>query len=150
MQCTSSQSACTSHMSAQASMHLSSAQNHLTFVPPQQVVSRTIGVHQLILEYFYPYIQRYLAPSQRDVVAVLAALVQACHKLVLPDCLRPVLKQLVDQFVHDKARPEVRRSRNRQPCVCPSLFSLSTWSVIACVQAICTVTFPSCWHMRAY
>lgn len=73
-----------------------------------QAVSRTIGVHELILENFYPFIQRYLQPSQREIVAVLAVAVQACHKLVPPDVLRPVLKQLVDQFVHDKARPEVR------------------------------------------
>ena len=73
-----------------------------------QVVSRAIGVHQLILENFYPYIQRYLQASQREVVTVLAVAVQACHNLVPPDCLRPLLKQLVDQFVHDKARPEVR------------------------------------------
>lgn len=74
-----------------------------------QVVSRAIGVHELILENFYPYLQRYLHASQREVVTVLAVTVQACHKLVPPDCLKPVLKQLVDQFVHDKARPEVRR-----------------------------------------
>ena len=73
-----------------------------------QVVSRTIGVHELIMENFYPHLQRYIRASQREVVAVLAVLVQACHRLVPPDCLRPVLRQIVDQFVHDRARPEVR------------------------------------------
>ena len=77
-----------------------------------QVISRAIGVHELQLENFYPYVQRYLRPSQRDVVAVLAVAVQASHKLVPPDVLRPLLKQLVDQFVHDKARPEVRSTEN--------------------------------------
>lgn len=72
-----------------------------------QVVSRAIGVHELILENFYPFVQRYLKPSQREVVAILAAAVQACHRLVPSDMLRPVLSQVVDQFVHDKARPEV-------------------------------------------
>lgn len=32
---------------------------------------------------------------------------QAIHDLVPPDTLEPVLRQLVDNFVHDKARPEV-------------------------------------------
>ena len=32
---------------------------------------------------------------------------QACHELVPPDALAPVLRQLVDSFVHDRARPEV-------------------------------------------
>ena len=38
---------------------------------------------------------------------LIAALVQATHELVPPDALAPVLKQLVDAFVHDRARPEV-------------------------------------------
>jgi hypothetical protein len=32
---------------------------------------------------------------------------QACHDLVPPETLAPVIRQLVDQFVHDRARPEV-------------------------------------------
>ena len=32
---------------------------------------------------------------------------QACHDLVPPDALQPVLRQVVDGFVHDRARPEV-------------------------------------------
>ncbi|GLC55364.1 hypothetical protein PLESTB_000976900 [Pleodorina starrii] len=71
------------------------------------VVSRVIGVHKLLVLNFYPYLQKYIAPHQRDVTAVLAALVQATHDLVPPDVLAPVMRQLVDQFVHDKARPEV-------------------------------------------
>ncbi|KXZ52362.1 hypothetical protein GPECTOR_10g996 [Gonium pectorale] len=71
------------------------------------VLSRVIGTHKLLVLNFYPYLQKYIAPHQRDVTAVLAALVQATHDLVPPDTLAPVLRQLVDQFVHDKARPEV-------------------------------------------
>ena len=32
---------------------------------------------------------------------------QACHELVPPDAMMAVLRQLVDAFVHDRARPEV-------------------------------------------
>eukprot|EP00887_Chlorella_sp_A99_P007365 scaffold2.g7365.t1 len=71
------------------------------------VVSRAVGVHKLLLLNFYPFLQKYIAPSQRDVTAVLAALVQACHEQVPPEALAPVVRQLVDQFVHDRARPEV-------------------------------------------
>ncbi|KAL4448816.1 hypothetical protein ABPG77_007533 [Micractinium sp. CCAP 211/92] len=71
------------------------------------VVSRTVGVHKLLLLNFYPFLQKYINPSQRDVTVILAALVQACHELVPPETLAPVLRQLVDQFVHDRARPEV-------------------------------------------
>ena len=35
------------------------------------------------------------------------AVLQSCHDMVPPDTLAPVLRQLVDTFVHDRARPEV-------------------------------------------
>jgi len=71
------------------------------------ILSRAIGVHKLLVLNFYPFLQKYIAPSQKEVTTVLAALVQGCHEVVPPDVLAPVLRQLVDQFVHDKARPEV-------------------------------------------
>ena len=71
------------------------------------LVSRSIGVHKLLVLNFYPFLQRYISPSQQEVTSVLACLVQACHDLIPPDTLAPVLRQLVDQFVHDRARPEV-------------------------------------------
>jgi protein SDA1 len=37
----------------------------------------------------------------------LAAAATACHELVPPDALQPMLRQLVNQFIHDRARPEV-------------------------------------------
>lgn len=43
--------------------------------------------------------------SHRDSFA--SVMVQACHDLVPPDVVAPVLRQLVDSFVHDRARPEV-------------------------------------------
>lgn len=37
----------------------------------------------------------------------LVVVAQACHELVPPDAMTAVLRQLVDAFVHDRARPEV-------------------------------------------
>ena len=51
--------------------------------------------------------QRYTFPHQREAPAILACIVQACHEHVNPDTLAPVLRQIVDQFVHDRASPEV-------------------------------------------
>jgi protein SDA1 len=51
---------------------------------------------------FYPFLQKYIAPHTRDVTQILAALVGAVHDLVPPETLAPVLRQLVDQFVHDR------------------------------------------------
>jgi protein SDA1 len=41
------------------------------------------------------------------VTRLLAAAATACHELVPPDALQPMLRQLVNQFIHDRARPEV-------------------------------------------
>ncbi|KAG9140449.1 hypothetical protein Leryth_016177, partial [Lithospermum erythrorhizon] len=71
-----------------------------------KVIARTIGLHRLILLNFYPYIQKYVQPHQRDVTSLLAAAVQACHDMVPPDAVEPLFRQVVNQFVHDKSRPE--------------------------------------------
>eukprot|EP00242_Pyramimonas_sp_CCMP2087_P017803 CAMPEP_0198213366 /NCGR_PEP_ID=MMETSP1445-20131203/28822_1 /TAXON_ID=36898 /ORGANISM="Pyramimonas sp., Strain CCMP2087" /LENGTH=521 /DNA_ID=CAMNT_0043887993 /DNA_START=119 /DNA_END=1681 /DNA_ORIENTATION=- len=71
------------------------------------VVSRVIGTHNLLVLHFYPFIQKYLQPSQREATKLLAIAVQACHDQVPPDVVEPLLRQLVNQFVHDKSRPEV-------------------------------------------
>ncbi|KAL8459118.1 hypothetical protein ACS0TY_036550 [Phlomoides rotata] len=71
-----------------------------------KVIARTVGLHQLILLNFYPYIQKYVQPHQRDVTSLLAAAVQACHEMVPPDAVEPLFKQIVNQFVHDRSRPE--------------------------------------------
>lgn len=71
-----------------------------------KVIARTVGLHHLILLNFYPYLQRYVQPHQRDVTNLLAAAVQACHDMVPPDVVEPLFKQVVNQFVHDRSRPE--------------------------------------------
>ncbi|KAL5214699.1 hypothetical protein ABZP36_003851 [Zizania latifolia] len=71
-----------------------------------KVIARTIGLHHLVLLNFYPYLQRYVQPHQRDVTTLLAAAVQACHDMVPPDAVEPLFKQIVNQFVHDHSRPE--------------------------------------------
>ncbi|KAM7274756.1 hypothetical protein ACFE04_016622 [Oxalis oulophora] len=71
-----------------------------------KVISRTIGLHRLILLNFYPYLQKYCQPHQRDITSILAAAVQTCHEMVPPDAVEPFFKQIVNQFVHDRSRPE--------------------------------------------
>ncbi|PKA51957.1 hypothetical protein AXF42_Ash008186 [Apostasia shenzhenica] len=71
-----------------------------------KVIARTIGFHRLVLLNFYPFLQRYVQPHQRDVTDLLAAAVQTCHDMVPPDAVEPLFKQIVNQFVHDRSRPE--------------------------------------------
>ncbi|XP_020283826.1 protein SDA1 homolog [Pseudomyrmex gracilis] len=71
------------------------------------VVSRLIGLHNLFLLNFYPYIQRFLQPHQREVTKLLQFVAQASHELVPPDVLEPVLKTLVNNFVTERNSADV-------------------------------------------
>ncbi|XP_044732811.1 protein SDA1 homolog [Chrysoperla carnea] len=71
------------------------------------VISRLIGLHDLILLNFYPYVQRYLQPHQREVTRLLQFAAQASHELVPPDCLEPLLRTLVNNFVTERNSSDV-------------------------------------------
>ncbi|GAV59789.1 SDA1 domain-containing protein/NUC130_3NT domain-containing protein [Cephalotus follicularis] len=71
-----------------------------------KVIARTVGLHRLILLNFYPFLQKYVQPHQRDITNLLAAAVQACHDMVPPEAVEPLFKQIVNQFVHDRSRTE--------------------------------------------
>lgn len=42
------------------------------------VISRVVGVHRLLLLNFYPLLQKFVLPHQRDAPQLLAILVQVC------------------------------------------------------------------------
>ncbi|XP_078427513.1 ARM repeat superfamily protein [Wolffia australiana] len=71
-----------------------------------KIIARTVGLHRLILLNLYPFLMRYAQPHQRDVTSLLAAGLQACHDMVPPDAVEPLFRQVVNQFVHDRSRPE--------------------------------------------
>ena len=48
------------------------------------VISRAVGVHQLLLLNFYPFLQKYIQPHQRDVTQILAILIQVGSLQVKP------------------------------------------------------------------
>ncbi|KAJ0765486.1 putative SDA1 domain-containing protein [Helianthus annuus] len=71
-----------------------------------KVVARTVGLHRLILLNFYPFLQKYVQPHQREVTNLLVAAVQACHDMVPPDVVEPLFKKIVNQFVHFRSCTE--------------------------------------------
>ncbi|KAL1138749.1 hypothetical protein AAG570_008811 [Ranatra chinensis] len=71
------------------------------------VISRLIGIHELVLLNFYPYIQRFLQPHQREVTKLLQFVAQASHELVPPDALEPILRTLVNNFVSERNTSDV-------------------------------------------
>ena len=70
-------------------------------------ISRLIGVHQLYVPNFYPLVNRFLFPHQREVTKVMVFAAQAAHPLVPPDDLSPVLRTLADNFVTERYSSEV-------------------------------------------
>jgi len=72
-----------------------------------ELVSRLMGTHQLLLLNFYPYIARFLAPHQREVVRLLQFSAQSCHEHVPPDAIEPVIRTIVNNFVTERNSNEV-------------------------------------------
>lgn len=71
------------------------------------VISRLIGLHNLFLFNFYPYIQRFMQPHQREVVRILQFAAQASHELVPPDIIESVLKTLANNFITERNSSDV-------------------------------------------
>ncbi|KAK2747802.1 Severe Depolymerization of Actin [Myotisia sp. PD_48] len=72
-----------------------------------QLVSRLIGLHKLTVIQIYSYFLKYLAPRQPSVTTFLACLAQACHSLVPPDVLEPLVQKIANEFVSEAAAAEV-------------------------------------------
>lgn len=71
------------------------------------VISRLIGLHNLFLFNFYPYVQRFMQPHQREAPRLLQFAAQASHELLPPDALQPLLKTLADNFVTERNSSDV-------------------------------------------
>lgn len=71
------------------------------------VISRLIGLHELFLFPFYPYITRFLQPHQRQVTRILQFAAQASHELVPGDVIEPVLKTIANNFITERNSSDV-------------------------------------------
>lgn len=71
------------------------------------LISRLVGIHELFLFNFYPFIQRFLQPHQRDVTKILLFAAQATHQLVPPEIAQSVLMTIANNFVTDRNSGEV-------------------------------------------
>ena len=71
------------------------------------LIGRLVGVHKLILFNFYPYVQRFLKPQQRDVTKLLMITAQATHEMVPADIIEPVMRTIADNFVTERNASEV-------------------------------------------
>ncbi|XP_029921931.1 protein SDA1 homolog [Myripristis murdjan] len=72
-----------------------------------ELISRLVGIHELFLFNFYPFIQRFLQPHQREVTKILLCAAQASHQLVPPEIIQPVIMTIANNFVTDRNSGEV-------------------------------------------
>ncbi|XP_006824267.1 protein SDA1 homolog [Saccoglossus kowalevskii] len=71
------------------------------------LMSRLIGIHQLFLFNYYPFLQRYLQPHQKEVIKILLFAAQASHDLIPSEVLHPLLMTIVNNFVTERNSSEV-------------------------------------------
>ncbi|XP_056259506.1 protein SDA1 homolog [Seriola aureovittata] len=72
-----------------------------------ELISRLVGIHELFLFNFYPFVQRFLQPHQREVTKILLCAAQASHQLVPPDVIEPLIMTIANNFVTDRNSGEV-------------------------------------------
>ncbi|CAH8846129.1 unnamed protein product [Trichobilharzia szidati] len=70
------------------------------------LISRLIGLNKLILLNFYPFIQRFLRPQQREITHLLLYSAQASHDQVPPDVIEPLVRVIADNFITERASSE--------------------------------------------
>uniref|UniRef100_A0A3Q0KJP0 Protein SDA1 n=1 Tax=Schistosoma mansoni TaxID=6183 RepID=A0A3Q0KJP0_SCHMA len=70
------------------------------------LISRLIGLNKLVLLNFYPFIQRFLRPQQREVTHLLLFSAQASHDQVPPDVMEPLIRVIADNFITERASSE--------------------------------------------
>lgn len=67
-----------------------------------ELISRLVGIHELFLFNYYPFIQRFLQPHQREVTKILLCAAQASHQLVPPEIIEPMIMTIANNFVTDR------------------------------------------------
>ncbi|CAJ1947921.1 unnamed protein product [Cylindrotheca closterium] len=69
-------------------------------------LTRLVGNHELILLSLYPFLQKYMSGTQRDVTAILAYTVQGCHENVPPEEIHGILKTIAHNFITERCSEE--------------------------------------------
>ncbi|KAF9366301.1 Protein SDA1 [Mortierella sp. NVP85] len=84
-----------------------SRERHEVQLMLMNLISRIIGVHKLTILAFYPYLQKRLQPTQKDVTQIIVVTAQSSHDLVPPDVIEPVIRTMANNFVTEHCSAEV-------------------------------------------
>eukprot|EP01129_Flabellula_baltica_P004309 TRINITY_DN148_c0_g2_i1.p1 TRINITY_DN148_c0_g2~~TRINITY_DN148_c0_g2_i1.p1 ORF type:complete len:685 (-),score=149.52 TRINITY_DN148_c0_g2_i1:32-2053(-) len=70
-------------------------------------LSKLIATHELLIESFYSFMQRYCQPHQQHITQLLAIFANSCHLMVSPDILEGPIRSIANNFVSDRRANEV-------------------------------------------
>ena len=71
------------------------------------LIARLVGIHELILLNYYPFLQKFLQPHQREVTKLLVFAAQASHQVVPPDVIETLIRVIANNFITEKNSNEV-------------------------------------------
>lgn len=71
------------------------------------VLSRIIGVHEVLLPNFHSFLERFLQPHQREVTKILLAVAQSTHDLIPPEDLHSIIRKIADNFISERNSSDV-------------------------------------------
>ena len=70
-----------------------------------RLLGRILGRHKLIMDNYFNFIINFMKSDQKDIESILASLAEACHDLIPPTEIEPIIKKLFDNFINDTFPP---------------------------------------------
>ncbi|EMR08672.1 hypothetical protein PNEG_02849 [Pneumocystis murina B123] len=72
-----------------------------------QLLTNLINAHKLNILGIYTLLLKYLNPNQKNVTHFITCTAQACHELIPPDDIEPIIEKIAAEFVIDSVGSEI-------------------------------------------
>ncbi|KAG4303810.1 hypothetical protein PORY_002790 [Pneumocystis oryctolagi] len=72
-----------------------------------QLLSKLIGIHKLNILGIYTFLLKYLNPNQKKVTYFISCAAHACHDLIPPDDIEPIIEKIANEFINDSVSSEI-------------------------------------------
>lgn len=66
-----------------------------------KLIGRVMGRHKIYINHFFNYLLNYLRPGQKNLEIIFGAVIEACHDLIPPTDLEPIMEKLFDNFISE-------------------------------------------------
>ncbi|KAG5438672.1 hypothetical protein PCANB_002391 [Pneumocystis canis] len=72
-----------------------------------ELLSKLIDIHKLNILGIYTFLLKYLNPNQKDITYFITYTAQACHDLIPPDDIEPIIEKIANEFINNTVTSEV-------------------------------------------